>query len=55
MTRQLATLVRAGVSVFSPDGTSVEFHKADEVCCTTSAWPARTGAPHSSRYPAPGG
>ena len=29
-----ATLVRGGVSVFSPQGELVEFHEADEVYCT---------------------
>ncbi|MBR0782161.1 SMP-30/gluconolactonase/LRE family protein [Bradyrhizobium iriomotense] len=30
----VATLVRGGVSVFSPDGRLIEFHEADEVYCT---------------------
>jgi gluconolactonase len=30
----VATLVRAGVSVFSPDGQLVEFHEAPEAYCT---------------------
>lgn len=30
----VATLVRGGVSVFSPQGELVEFHEADEVYCT---------------------
>ena len=30
----VATLVRGGVSVFSPEGELVEFHEADEVYCT---------------------
>jgi gluconolactonase len=30
----VATLVHAGVSVFSPEGKLVEFHEADEVYCT---------------------
>lgn len=30
----VATLVRGGISVFSPDGDLVEFHEADEVYCT---------------------
>ncbi|MBR1172711.1 SMP-30/gluconolactonase/LRE family protein [Bradyrhizobium sp. KB893862 SZCCT0404] len=30
----VATLVRGGISVFSPDGNLVEFREADEVYCT---------------------
>src|SRR3984885_9580235 len=30
----VATLVRGGVSVFSPNGELVEFHEAPEVYCT---------------------
>jgi gluconolactonase len=30
----VATLVRGGVTVFSPEGELVEFHEADEVYCT---------------------
>jgi gluconolactonase len=30
----VATLVRGGVSVFSPQGELLEFHEADEVYCT---------------------
>jgi gluconolactonase len=30
----VATLVRGGISVFSPHGDLVEFHEADEVYCT---------------------
>ncbi|MFB6459648.1 SMP-30/gluconolactonase/LRE family protein [Bradyrhizobium tunisiense] len=30
----VATLVRGGISVFSPDGRLIEFHEADEVYCT---------------------
>ena len=30
----MATLVRGGVSVFSPEGALLEFHQADEAYCT---------------------
>ena len=30
----VATLVRGGISVFSPAGELLEFHEADEVYCT---------------------
>jgi gluconolactonase len=30
----VATLVRGGISVFSPDGQLLEFHEADEIYCT---------------------
>jgi len=46
----VATLVRGGISVFSPSGEWLEFLEAPRATAPTSALAARTGARHSSRF-----
>lgn len=48
----VATLMRGGISVFSPAGELVEFHEADDIYCTNICFGGSNMRTASSHFPA---